>query len=154
MGIVPFPRKLLWVQRKYTFGAVLPIREACPDLALELPLCWLDVSCISLVVMVGPEGCVEEYSSTVHTSGIVSDVNSFLQLCDFHVFNFERMRWSIVECVGVCPGERENNGMVEHDGRLLLFGGYSGTQWLADFWAFNMTTRAWTGAWVDSRVEY
>ncbi|CAN0505574.1 unnamed protein product, partial [Discosporangium mesarthrocarpum] len=41
--------------------------------------------------------------------------------------------WKEVKCQGPSPGVRENNGVVEYQGCLYLFGGYNGSQWLNDF---------------------
>lgn len=53
----------------------------------------------------------------------------------------ETRAWKKIEYLSESPGVRENNGVVEHDRCLYLFGGYNGSEWLNDFWQFNL------GAW-------
>ena len=50
----------------------------------------------------------------------------------------ETRAWRNIEYLSASPGVRENNGVVEHDRSLYLFGGYNGSEWLNDFWQFNL----------------
>ena len=45
------------------------------------------------------------------------------RLDDFHVFDLEEKCWTCIESRGEAPGARENNGLVEWNGCLYLFGG-------------------------------
>mmetsp|Transcript_32074 Transcript_32074/g.108935 ORF Transcript_32074/g.108935 Transcript_32074/m.108935 type:complete len:102 (-) Transcript_32074:181-486(-) len=38
---------------------------------------------------------------------------------------------------------RENNGLIEFQGKLYLFGGYNGQQWLNDLFSFDLGTKEW-----------
>ncbi len=55
--------------------------------------------------------------------------------------------WRQVEYASASPGPRENNGIVEHDGKLYLFGGYNGSEWLNDFHEFDLRTSSVIAAW-------
>lgn len=65
------------------------------------------------------------------------------RLDDSWMYNWEKRTWKRLEYTTPSPGERENNGIVEHDGKLYLFGGYNGSEWLNDFHEFDIETRAW-----------
>mmetsp|Transcript_26352 Transcript_26352/g.85315 ORF Transcript_26352/g.85315 Transcript_26352/m.85315 type:complete len:249 (-) Transcript_26352:1284-2030(-) len=81
------------------------------------------------------------------------------RLDDFHCFDLDNTRWSCVEpssgaspdtiaeetrCLaGLTPGMRENNGLIEFRGKLYLFGGYNGQQWLNDLFSFDLFTKEW-----------
>lgn len=71
------------------------------------------------------------------------------RLDDFYCYDFEENNWSTVEVLGDKPSQRENNGVVvsnNPDGskKMLLFGGYSGSEWLNDLWSFDFGSRQWT----------
>mmetsp|Transcript_26361 Transcript_26361/g.85337 ORF Transcript_26361/g.85337 Transcript_26361/m.85337 type:complete len:219 (-) Transcript_26361:1222-1878(-) len=66
------------------------------------------------------------------------------RLDDFHCFDLDNTRWSCVEpSSGLTPGMRENNGLIEFRGKLYLFGGYNGQQWLNDLFSFDLFTKEW-----------
>lgn len=66
------------------------------------------------------------------------------RLDDFHCFDLENTRWSRIEpSSGLTPGMRENNGLIEFQGKLYLFGGYNGQQWLNDLFSFDLITKEW-----------
>ena len=71
------------------------------------------------------------------------------RLDDFWMFQFEDSTWTRIEYTTASPGERENNGMVEHDGKLYLFGGYNGSAWLADLWELDLGACACVGLGVS-----
>ena len=55
------------------------------------------------------------------------------RLDDFFEYDFATKVWTKLECTGVSPGVRENNGVVVQGRCLYMFGGYNGTSWLNDF---------------------
>ena len=63
--------------------------------------------------------------------------------CLLSCLHTETRAWKKIEYLSESPGVRENNGVVEHDRCLYLFGGYNGSEWLNDFWQFSLDTRRW-----------
>lgn len=66
------------------------------------------------------------------------------RLADLFKFHFPSREWSVVECKGVIPPGRENNGAVVYKSKMYIFGGYSGCTWLNDFHAFDFESSTWS----------
>jgi len=64
--------------------------------------------------------------------------NDVYELC------LETKRWRSVKAKGVPPAQRTSHASVIKNGKMYVFGGYSGENYLNDLWEFDIQTETWT----------
>jgi N-acetylneuraminic acid mutarotase len=63
---------------------------------------------------------------------------------DLHVFNFDTRVWRAITPCGKQPVKRTSHASVIYNGKMYVFGGFSGEEYLNDLHEFDLETETWT----------
>jgi N-acetylneuraminic acid mutarotase len=63
---------------------------------------------------------------------------------DLHVFNFQTKHWKTITPSGKQPAKRTSHSAVIHNGKMYVFGGFSGEEYLNDLFELDLETETWT----------
>jgi len=63
---------------------------------------------------------------------------------DLHVFNFKTKQWRVIHPSGKLPMKRTSHAAVIFNGRMYVFGGFSGDEYLNDMFELDLETETWT----------
>lgn len=63
---------------------------------------------------------------------------------DLHVFNFQSKQWRAIHPSGKEPTKRTSHSAVIYNGKMYVFGGFSGEEYLNDLFEFDLETEVWT----------
>lgn len=69
---------------------------------------------------------------------------------DVHELDLETKTWRHINPRGVPPVQRTSHASVIRDGKMYIFGGFSGENYLNDLWELDIATETWTDISEDS----
>jgi len=63
---------------------------------------------------------------------------------DVYELDLDMRRWRRIDAKGPMPVQRTSHASVIQDGKMYIFGGFSGENYLNDLWEFDIESETWT----------
>lgn len=63
---------------------------------------------------------------------------------DVHELDIDQRKWRRIDAKGPFPAQRTSHASVIQDGKMYVFGGFSGENYLNDLWEFDIEKEIWT----------